>query len=625
MNVIDSLSFHGFNLENHQGCPLYFLKLRFKRPRNPLEAGTAIESEDGTIRAEPLTMPTIATIIEDTFAHHTQQENTTYVALQLVQINQLRTDTDQNQTYFSLIFRQHPDIVDAIDPFLILNQLREIVWTDWLHFTAVEINQNRANNVTTKRPASITKPTDRTLILNPTNTPWTPFMDFYIPACNAASDRAYGILAGLPVTVPPLSTNRRLHVHLTECLFDILQPHLPTVLNDFTTFPNLIGIRRGSFSSPQHQPSTVAYISASNQQIFNLFYQAHLRYLQVTQKPCINLYGFQVRINPMPDRSRQGLEIRGRIHATTNSLRDNLKPAKKVPIPVEYFTEDVTDTLIERILNTRLVIALIPDFDDESNDRISHYVLFVIHNYQTYDLGIKNLEYILPDFPKNIITIPANVISPNKTSTATTPSTPPIVTNHQSDMEAFDYMLKSPAFATAATVSSPSPPPMVTTKRRHLPTGETVKPAKQKSKSQAMLITLPQESSLASVNTSVTGPSDATTSTQDGDLSFPTFTEHQPEDIMMDEDEDSTEGEEIPDSQYKFSTDHSQPTRLEIMDALGIARAISEQRYNETYNYIANHGNSPVDIDQLKCIATRPKTPPPRAHNDFSAHKQRNK
>jgi hypothetical protein len=441
-------------------------------------------------------------------------------------------------------------------------------------------------------------------------------MDFYVPACNAPSDRAYGILAGLPLTIPPLSTNRRLHVHLTERLFDILQPHLPAVLKDFSTFPNLIGLRRGTFSSPQHQPSTVAYISANNQHIFHLFYQAHLRYLQVTQKPCINLYGFQVRINPMPDRSRQGLEIREQIHTTTNFLRNNLKPAKKVTIPVEYFTEDVTDSLIKRILNTRLVIALIPDFEDESNDRISHYILFVIHNYQTYDLGIKNLETILPDFPKNIISIPANWISPSKLQTATTP-TIPIVTNHQSDMEAFAYMIRSPAFTTIA--NNTSPPPIVTMKRRHLPTGETVTPARQKSKGQAMLITLPQE---PSVTTTSTGPSDATTS--DGDLPFPVFTEHQTEDIMMDDGNSNTtnDEEEIPDSQYEFNLEHSQPTRIEIMDALGIASTISKQRYNETYTYITNLGNLPVDIDHLKRIATRPKTSSTRAHNDSSAPTQ---
>jgi hypothetical protein len=610
-------------METHRDCPLFFLKLRFKHPRNPMEAGTAAEHPDGIIHAEPLTMPTIATIVEDTFKHHTEHKTTEYVALQLVQINQLRTDTDQNQTYFTLIFRHDPTITDAIDTLLVLNQLREIVWTDWLHFSAAEIAQNRVNNVTTKRPAIIKKPAARALIPNPTNTPWTPYMDLYLPACNAPSDRALGILSGLPMTIPPLSTNRRLHAHLIECLFDILHPHLPEVLKDFTTFPNLIGLRSGLFSSPNPpRTNTVAYIAASNQQLFNLFYQTHLRYLTVTQKPCINLYGFEVRINPMPDRTRQGFEIRAHIHTATNALHDNLKTAKKIAIPVNYFTEDINTTTINRILRTRLVIAFVPDFEDESNDRISHYVLFVIHNYQTYDLGIKNLETILPDFPKNLLKVPATPVSPSNS----TPQTPTVLieTNHQNDLEAFAFMLQSPAFARSTpTISVPPPTTITMSKRRHIPSGETVTPVKQKSKNQAMLINLPPDDSLASSDTA-THPS-GSTSTQDS-LSYPQFPEHQNEDIMMDDDGYSDNNdEEIPDTQYEFCLEHSQPTRLEIMDALGIANSISLKRYNETYHYITSHGKA-IDIEQLKHIATRPQTPQHnRAHNDSSVPTHRKK
>jgi hypothetical protein len=147
----------------------------------------------------------------------------------------------------------------------------------------------------------------------------------------------------------------------------------------------------------------------------------------------------------MLDRTRQGFEIRAHIHTATNALHDNLKTAKKIAIPVNYFTEDINTTTINRILRTRLVIAFVPDFEDESNDRISHYVLFVIHNYQTYDLGIKNLETILPDFPKNLLKVPTTPVSPSNS----TPQTPTVLieTNHQNDLEAFTFMLQSPAFA----------------------------------------------------------------------------------------------------------------------------------------------------------------------------------
>jgi hypothetical protein len=82
--------------------------------------------------------------------------------------------------------------------------------------------------------------------------------------------------------------------------------------------------------------------------------------------------------------------------------------------------------------------------------------------------------------------------------------------------------------------------------------------------------------------------------------------------------DDNSEEEFIPDSQYPFCLDHSQPTRIEVQDALGTARAISEKRFQETYHFIANHGNSAFDLTLLKSIACRAPTPT-RAHNDTHA------
>jgi hypothetical protein len=197
MDFANSMTFHGFSLANHHDCPLFFLKLHFLHPKNPILAGTATEHPNGNTQTEPLMMTTIANIITTTFDHHVAEEMATYVALQLVQIDEHLSAHDQNQTYFTLIFRQHPDVTDAIDPLLVLNQLREIVWTDWLHFDASGIHHNREINMTTQRPAKLNKPHERALIPAPTNTPWTPYLDLYIPACNSNTEKALGVLTGL--------------------------------------------------------------------------------------------------------------------------------------------------------------------------------------------------------------------------------------------------------------------------------------------------------------------------------------------------------------------------------------------------------------------------------------------
>jgi hypothetical protein len=116
------------------------------------------------------------------------------------------------------------------------------------------------------------------------------------------------------------------------------------------------------------------------------------------------------------------------------------------------------------------------------------------------------------------------------------------------------------------------------------------------------------------------------TSTQE--MGYPTFTEHQTEDFMDEETSSPQDDEEIPDSQYEFCPEHSQPTRLEIRDALGITASISEKRYHEIYHFITSHGSAAMDLDTLKCLATRPLTPTPtshRAHNDSTAQQNTKK
>jgi hypothetical protein len=60
--------------------------------------------------------------------------------------------------------------------------------------------------------------------------------------------------------------------------------------------------------------------------------------------------------------------------------------------------------------------------------------------------------------------------------------------------------------------------------------------------------------------------------------------------------------EGISDAEYMFDNNHSQDTRLEIIDALGIAKAHSLQHYQQTYNYIAN--SKQIDITYMKQLAT---------------------
>jgi hypothetical protein len=175
-----------------------------------------------------------------------------------------------SQTYYTLIFRQDPTITDAIDMSLVLEQLRTIAWTNWLHLTADEIVDRKKTNqltstVTPRHPDRIRKP-------KPSSSPWSPFMDLYLPACNNISDNAYGILTGFPMPVQYFN-NRRFLVYLNEILYNLLKPFLPTIMQDYLTYPNLIGLRSGKFttSAPTHHTNTVTYVAAPTAIAFPAF------------------------------------------------------------------------------------------------------------------------------------------------------------------------------------------------------------------------------------------------------------------------------------------------------------------------------------------------------------------
>jgi hypothetical protein len=273
-------TFHGFNYDKHAGCPLFFLTLRAQLPDHPLAAGISTENDDGTITTEHLSPHLIANIINTTFEHHTQHLTTEYVALQLIQINQRYTKQLYNncfglrsQTYFTLIFRQDPSITDAIDTTLVLEQLCSIVFTNWIHTSAVDLANRKHNNTHTSpiQPRSI----DQLKKPKLSSSPWTPYLDLYLPACNHHSDVAFAILTGLPTSVDYFA-NRRFLLHLNERLYHILLPHLPQIMQDYSTYPNLIGLRTGKFtsSSPSPRSHDVTYVAASHIDRFESLYKA---------------------------------------------------------------------------------------------------------------------------------------------------------------------------------------------------------------------------------------------------------------------------------------------------------------------------------------------------------------
>jgi hypothetical protein len=149
-------------------------------------------------------------------------------------------------------------------------------------------------------------------------------MDIYLPACNHDNDTAYGILTGLPTTVQYFN-NRRLLVHLNERLHTILKPYLPTILQDYTTYPNLVGLRTGKFTSsaPIRKSHIVTYIATSHSNHFTSLYKAQAKHLQ--QNNCTSNsteYAYVLHpcpaLHPMAHRCELSC-IRPATHSSTHS------------------------------------------------------------------------------------------------------------------------------------------------------------------------------------------------------------------------------------------------------------------------------------------------------------------
>jgi hypothetical protein len=171
-----------------------------------------------------------------------------------------------------------------------------MVWTDWLHNDSTELNRRQRLN-------RLTAP----LKFNEKVT---------------VSDRAAGLLIGLPITTKYIINNQRILVYLNEQIHSLLQEFLPPTMKDFTTFPNLIGLRSGKFTSnaPHIITSTVTYVAASDPEQFTNLYLAQHRYFQATKKQALELYGLQLRIIPLPPTSTKGLELRTELHSGCTAL-----------------------------------------------------------------------------------------------------------------------------------------------------------------------------------------------------------------------------------------------------------------------------------------------------------------
>jgi hypothetical protein len=604
-------TFHNFQFDTHEGSPLYFLTLRALHPMHPLQVGIAHETDDGYIETDHLTAQGIANILSTTFQHHLDNRfnEDEYIALQLVQINQRpykelsakeRHGPKKNikgQTYFTLIFRQNPSITDAIDTTLVLDQLRTIVWTDWLHNDATELRRRlKLNKLTSPLQADEIVP-----VTPPSPSPWIPFLDLYLPACNHQTDRSGGLLSGFPTTIDYMN-NRRFFVYLADQIHTILHPYLPPTMQDATIFPNLIGIRKGKFttSAPLHTTSDVTYVAASTPEMFTNLYLAQHRYFRAQKKTAIELYGLTLRIIPMPGTNDEGIQTRTKFHDSCEAIAKQFARFLTLPIPYELFPEPVDNDTMTRILQTTYVEACIPYFHNETNPEPDHYVLFILSNYETLYITVPSLYRTLKDFPPHVVKLPPpNRRSPTETGQLTLAQ--PLQEFITDDLAFLSNLatMDSPAspqcttITDATTTDNGTPPPIpnqiTTSKRTHHSSGSTVQPAKQKAKSNN------QSTDHMEVDPHQESESDSTTFGNQHETPS-----------------QSPPAEFIPDDQYKFNLAHSQATRLEVIDALAIAKGRSKENYKQTLDYINNHAQ--VNIDHLKRLATAHR----RAHNDSS-------
>jgi hypothetical protein len=170
--------------------------------------------------------------------------------------------------------------------------------------------------------------------------------------------------------------------------------------------------------------------------------------------------------------------MRVQLHLACDTLFNTFQDYVKVPIPLQHFTTELTDKVIENILCTKHVQACIPYYQDETDPDPDHYVLFITNNCQTIYTKATDLYDALQDFPPGLVLPPVN-------TTPTTPSPPThtkILANladNTADDIAFLQLLATatdpPSSASSSTIDAPIPPFIsTTTKRPHQSSGSTM-------------------------------------------------------------------------------------------------------------------------------------------------------
>jgi hypothetical protein len=387
-------------------------------------------------------------------------------------------------------------------------------------------------------------------------------------------------------------------------------------MQDYSTYPNLIGLRTGKFTSSSTNPqktNNVTYVAASHIDQFEYLYKAQHKHFQTTKTLSIDLYGIRLRITPLPTSSSTGTDLCNILHDACSSLFRSFSHYIKVPIPITYFTKPINDQIITSILKTKYVHACIPFFQDETDTDPDHYVLFLANNCDTTYTHANDIYKVLTDFPPGLFKPVSNkpITTPTPTNTMPTDS----FTTHIDDDIAFLQLLTNTDIPETPT----SVPNQISTatKRPHHPTGTTIQPELRRPRQPKTNTTsthIPDHMEIDTEQQQHTTTDHSESEPSEGyrfllNCNPPIRRQHTSSQDYPDE--------YIPDEEYCFDLAHSQATRLEIRDALGLAKAISPTNYNKTFDYIQRKSKS-INIDQLKQYATHP-FPPEDAHNDNTA------
>jgi hypothetical protein len=257
----------------------------------------------------------------------------------------------------------------------------------------------------------------------------------------------------------------------------------------------------------------------------------------------------------------------------------------------------------------------IPYFHDETQPEPDHYILFILSNYETIYITVHSIYKTLKDFPPNIIKQPPTQIKTN----AQTASPPKLLYQEFFDDDlAFLQQIANSDTPMSAQLTSlgsdspslspadlPIPQQITTTKCPHLPSGTTVTPQHQKPKN----ITTKHHHQHALTKQGAFHPSfhppdesmdvenliqrhEDNTSTSGTDSQ--SFSEHQHETPQFTH--HHLPSEFIPDDQYAFDLSHSQATRIEVIDALELAKSISNRQYQTIFEYVNAHKN--INVEQ---------------------------